>query len=180
MRFFARYWAVILSSVLTLRAMAQIVNPPPVIDAWYSWLLVWAFRPGIAAVVVGILFSFVVTQRVKMDFPHTWTADRRRRTTRRVSFICGFIPCMLLWPLGWMSTGMTATDIYLVWVTGLLAAVAVGAAAPFSYTVIMNFLYKHHWAKAENWSGEETAKMKRIDDPTVALQPQDVTPNQGN
>lgn len=161
MRFFARYSAVILSLLVILRVTAQIPNPPTQVDAWYSWILVWVFRPGIAAVLVGIVMAYIVPQRFKMDFPHTWDDDRRKRTTRRLSFISGFIPTVLLWPLGWMFKGMNVTDMYLVWVTGLLAAITVGSAAPFTYTIFMNYLYKKGWADPNYWSAEKVAQLKR-------------------
>ena len=131
------------------------------IDAWYDWILVWMFRPGIAAVIVGIFFAFLVPQRIKMDFPMEWTPERRRRMTRRASFVSGFIPTLLLWPLGWMTEHLTPKEHYLIWVAGFLAASAVGTAAPFSYQIIMNFLYRRGWLNEVKWSGEVRARMKR-------------------
>jgi Na+/H+ antiporter NhaA len=155
-------------------AFAQIPGPPTEnVDAWYEWILVWLMRPGVAAVLAGLVLAFVVPQRAKMDLPHKWPADRRRRMTRRISFVSGFIPTALLWPLGWNLETMSTRDIYIIVIAGLLTATLVGASAPWTYSVVMNQLYKRGWLSEMKWSGEARAAAKRVGETTSSGIPVD-------
>lgn len=127
-------------------------------EAWYGWVLVWLKRPGVAAVLAGVAMAFIVPQRVKMDFPLYWTKDKRRFMTRLTSFVCGSLTTLLLWPLFWPWQAMPMIEVYGVLVTGFLTAVLVGAAAPFTYAIIMNQLYKRGWISEMKWSGEARAE----------------------
>lgn len=131
------------------------------IDAWYSWILVWLMRPGVGAILAGALAAFVIPQRVKMDFPADWPADRRRRQTRRWSFWCGFWPTLVFWPVGWDLESLTKLELYGVLMLGGFAALMVGSLAPWTYSVVMNQLYRRGWVNELKWSGEARAQAKR-------------------
>lgn len=133
-------------------------------QAWYEAVLAFVLRPGLAAVLTGFLLALVIPQRVKMDFPVDWSDSRRRFMTRLVSFASGFTGTALIWPLFWPWDRLVTTlEVYGVLISGFLASILVGALAPWSYTVVMNRLYRLGWLNEERWSGEARARAKAAD-----------------
>lgn len=117
-------------------------------------------QPGVAAVAIGALCAFLIPQRVKMDFPVRWDREKRALMTRLTSFGCGFFGTVLFWPMFWPWETMTGMEIYGVMASGLVVSILVGAAAPFTYTIVMNRLYKKGWLDEKRWSGEAHAEVK--------------------
>jgi hypothetical protein len=130
------------------------------IDSWYEWIMLYMLKPGFMAVSVGIIMSFIVPQRVKMDFPVEWPAEKRRARTRLTSLISGFCGTAMMWPLFWPWSTMTAMEAYGAGAGGLLVSIVVGASAPYTYNIIMNFLYKRGWVDEKKWSGQAAAELK--------------------
>jgi hypothetical protein len=173
MRYIAGISAIFLLSCLYSLQAQQLPIDREAVDSWYEWIMMYMLRPGFMAVSVGVIMAFIIPQRVKMDFPLEWSPEKRRMRTRLTSFISGFFGTAMMWPLFWPWAMMSAMEIYGASAGGLLAAVLVGASAPYTYNIIMNFLYKRGWLTEHKWSGEAAAQQKR-----QLQQPQDEGPKE--
>jgi hypothetical protein len=150
-------------SATAIAVQAQVPAPPvESVNAWYDFLLRWVMEPVIGACLLGFFASIVITQRWKMTLPDDLSNEARRRKTQWFSFYVGFVVTLLFWPLGWTKelTEYGVRGIYLILVSGGVAAVIVGALAPFVYAVVMNQLYKFGWFNEVKWSGQARAEAK--------------------
>lgn len=127
---------------------------------WVDSFILWLMTPGLGAVIIGVVCAFFIPQRVKMDFPLAWDRDKRSFMTRLTSFLCGFFGTLLFWPLFWPWGEMTGMQAYGVVMSGMVTAVLVGSAAPFTYSVVMGRLYRAGWLDEKKWSGEAHAEAK--------------------
>lgn len=154
------------SSFVMMAGMAQQVPGPGAlaqVDSWYEWILAWLLKPAAGPLLASLVWSWIITQRYKMNLPADMAHDQRRRKTQRFSFYAAFLPCAVLWPIGWMFEGMSSRNIYLVFVGGILVSALAGAASPFLYTVVMSQIYKRGWLTPEMVSGEARADAKRAE-----------------
>lgn len=98
---------------------------------WILTLIGWLAHAEVRAIVIALVISWNGTQLVK-NAPTLVDSDEavRRRTTRLIAFVLGFLPALLLWP------GRNAEAV--------VYAIACGLAAPTAYTIAARVLY-HFW-----------------------------------
>jgi hypothetical protein len=167
MRYFAGICAILVLSWTYALFAQQLPLDREEIDSWYEWIMHYMLKPGFMAVSVGIIMAFIIPQRVKMDFPLTWSPEKRKMRTRLTSFISGFFGTAMMWPLFWPWATMSAMEVYGASIGGLVASILVGASAPYTYNIVMHQLYKRGWVDASKWSGQTVAALR------LQQQPQD-------
>lgn len=82
-------------------------------------LLVWA-------IIIGLVVSWVLTQRVKGYFPKKWRHENRQRAAQLTAFVSGSGMVLLLVP----------TRI------GIAVAIAVGLASPAAWNIVVALIAK--------------------------------------
>jgi len=118
-----------------------------VISKWLASVLEWAEALPVQgwAILLGLLFGFVVTQWVKRTIPMSVLFPDMPKQghvviLRALALVSAFIPTYILWP----------PDQYEIW-----AALAVGFTSPTVYRLISFFTYKKWPALEARWSGTE-------------------------
>lgn len=161
-------------SVLLLTAIAVAGGPEQqqfaipdqagTVERWYAYAInKLVGEHGIAAVLGGLLVSFVVTQLAKARFvEREWSTKQLVWYTRLTAFVSGFLATSLIWPMTYDWDHLTTRGTYVMVVSGLIMAVIVGGSSPLIYKLAVAFAYKRKWLNAETFSAETRAEMKRM------------------
>lgn len=138
-------------------------------DGWLAYIQNKLFyEHGYAAILGGLLLSWVLTQLGKHAFPLTWSNPRRVFMTRLVAFVTGFFWTSALWPLTFEVDKLHGQALYAMIISGLAVATIVGGLSPTLYKVVLSQAYKRGWLDEERWSAVTRANVKRKAESTDA------------
>lgn len=130
-------------------------------DSWWAYIMDKVVQEhGFAAVVAGLLVSWVLTQLVKMNFPADWTAKKIVWMTRLTAFGTAFVPTLLVWPVTYDWDLLHGRYLYTMVVSGLVVATVVGGLSPAAYKFFMSWFYRFGWVHPDQTSAVSRADQK--------------------